>query len=102
MTEAITPADKTSASQKTKSVLAIYLSGLLQGIALIIFPAAGPLLTNPNLHGLSSAQFGLLFTPQIIAAIVASGLTARCVTWFGGMGRVLLAGLAANVLAMLF
>src|SRR3972149_3541862 len=66
-------------SSKSKAVLAVYLSGLLQGIALIIFPAAGPLLTDPQFHGLSSAQFGVLFTPQIAAAIVASALAARAV-----------------------
>jgi len=28
--------------EKTETVLAVYLSGVLQGIALILFPAAGP------------------------------------------------------------
>ena len=87
-------------SSKSKAVLAVYLSGLLQGIALIIFPAAGPLLTDPQFHGLSSAQFGVLFTPQIAAAIVASTLAARLAARVG-MKRILLAGLGFNLAAML-
>ena len=87
-------------SSKSKAVLAVYLSGLLQGIALIIFPAAGPLLTDPQFHGLSSAQFGVLFTPQIAAAIVASALAARLAARVG-MKRILLAGLGFNLAAML-
>lgn len=86
---------------RTQTITAVYLSGFLQGISLIMFPAAGPLLTNPELHGLTGGQFGFLFTPQIITAIIASALTARCVQWFGGMKRVLLAGLLADILAML-
>ena len=88
-------------STRNKTIAAVYLSGFLQGISLIIFPAAGPLLTSPDFHGLTGSQFGFLFTPQIITAIIASALTARCVQWFGGMKRVLLVGLVANVVAML-
>ncbi|MCB0170879.1 MAG: MFS transporter [Anaerolineae bacterium] len=87
-------------TSRQKIIAAVYLSGFLQGIALIMFPAAGPLLTNPDYHNLTAGQFGLLFTPQIIAAIIASALAARCVRWFGGMKQVLLAGLLADVLAM--
>ncbi len=93
-------ATRSIASERNQTVLAVYLSGLLQGIALIIFPAAGPLFTDPEFHGLSSGQFGVLFTPQIIAAIAASALSARLAAQFG-LKRVLLAGLAADVVAML-
>jgi len=87
-----------SSASKPESakIVAVYGSGLLQGIALIIFPAAGPLLTNPAFHGLTSGQFGVLFTPQIVLAIIASSLAARL-----GTRRALQAGLIADVLAML-
>lgn len=87
-------------TQKKKTIAAVYLSGLLQGVALILFPAAGPLFTDPGFHALTSSQFGLLFTPQIIAAIAASAFAARCAAYFG-MKRVLLLGLMLNVLSML-
>ena len=86
-------------TEKKKTVAAVYLSGFLQGVALILFPAAGPLFTDPNFHSLTSSQFGLLFTPQIMTAIAASAFTARCASRFG-MKRVLFLGLMANVLSM--
>ena len=84
---------------RTQAIAIVYLSGFLQGISLILYPAAGPIFTNPELHGLSSSQYGVLFTPQIILAIIASfaapGLAGR---W--GMKQVLRAGLTANLLSM--
>lgn len=82
-----------------REIIATYGSSLLQGIALITFPAAGPLLTDPAFHGLSDAQFGALFVPQILAAIVASTLAGRLAPRLGA-GRVLGIGLAADVVAM--
>lgn len=87
-------------STRLQVITIVYLSGLVQGIALILYPAAGPLFTNPDFHGLSSGEYGILFTPQIILAILASfgapGLAKRY-----GMKTVLAIGLAANVLSML-
>ena len=86
-------------TEKKKTVAAVYFSGFLQGVALILFPAAGPLFTHPNFHSLTSSQFGFLFTPQIMTAIAASAFTARCASRFG-MKRVLFLGLMANLLSM--
>lgn len=85
---------------RAMTVFAVYASALLHGVALIMFPAAGSLFTDPDFHGLSSAQFGGLFTPQIIAAIIASLWTANLARRFG-MKRVLQMGMLANVAAML-
>jgi MFS transporter, FHS family, glucose/mannose:H+ symporter len=82
------------------SIVIVYLSGFLQGVALILYPAAGPIFTNPELLGLNSGQFGLLFTPQIILAIIAS-FSAPLLAKKWSMKRVLQAGLLANLLAML-
>ena len=79
----------------------VYLSGFLQGIALILFPAGGPIFTDPNFHGLSSSQYGLLFTPQIVMAILAS-FSAPWLAQKWGMKRVLQLGILANLLSMLF
>ncbi|NDJ35955.1 MAG: MFS transporter [Chloroflexi bacterium] len=81
------------------TVAAVYLSGLLVGISLILFPSAGPLLTDPDFHNLSSAQFGTLFTPQVITAILSSLLTAAIANRFG-MKRVMQIGLGFVLLAM--
>lgn len=81
-------------------ILAIYPSSLLQGLTVTLYPAAGPLLTDPAQHGLSEAQFGSLFAPQIIAAIVASALASRIARQFS-MKTLLMCGLLANLIAMM-
>lgn len=87
-------------SLRRRTIAAVYLSGLLVGISLILFPSAGPLLTSAEFHALNSGQFGVLFTPQIITAILASSLTAALANRVG-MKRVMGIGLLLAALAML-
>ena len=78
----------------------VYTAGLIQGLALVCFPAASSILTSPTGYDLSAAQYGLMFAPQVVLAISAAALTpvlARRWT----LQRVLLVGLAANLVAML-
>jgi fucose permease len=84
---------------RRRQIMAVYGSGLLQGISLIMLPAAGPILTDPDIHGLSSGEFGLLFVPQVVAAIVASAGSARLTSRVGSQ-PTLWFGLGANLLAM--
>ncbi|NDJ78000.1 MAG: multidrug effflux MFS transporter, partial [Chloroflexi bacterium] len=88
-----------SGSQRLQSILAVYLSGMLAGISLILFPSAGALFTDADFHNLSSSQFGVLFTPQIITAIASSFLTARLARRIS-MKRVLQTGLLFTITAM--
>ena len=81
-------------------IIAIYLSGFLNGITLIIFPAAGPLFTDAAFHNLSSSQFGNIFLPQLFAAIISSSLASQLGNKLG-MKRVLMLGLGFHILAML-
>lgn len=78
----------------------IYSSSFLQGISLILYPAAGSIFISPEFHNLSNVQFGVLFTPQIIFAILAS-LFANKLTEKKGIKRVLQWGLLANFTSML-
>ena len=55
----------------------VYTAGLVQGIALVTFPAAGTIFTSPSHYGLSSTQYGSMFLPQVVAAITASLFGAR-------------------------
>jgi fucose permease len=87
-------------NQRTLQIFAVYGSGVLIGVALILFPSAGPLFTDPAFHNLREAQFGILFTPQIITAIAASSLTATLSRRWG-MKRVLRTGLLAAAVSML-
>ena len=47
----------------------VYAAGVVQGIALVTFPAASTIFTDPDEYDLSSTQYGTLFLPQVIAAI---------------------------------
>ena len=75
-------------------------AGLVQGIALVTFPAASTIFTAPDAYNLSSAQYGAMFLPQVIMAVGAS-LLGTTLTSRYGTKRVYMAGLAANLASML-
>ncbi len=77
----------------------VYAAGVVQGIALVTFPAASTVFTDRAQYDLSSAQYGALFLPQVVAAIVAALLGAGLGSRFGTK-RVYLAGLTAGLLSM--
>ncbi|MDE2398405.1 MAG: MFS transporter [Burkholderiales bacterium] len=80
-------------------IAAVYAAGLVQGLALVTFPAAGAVFTSASEYGLSATEYGGMFVPQAIAAIVfallGAGLTRRV-----GARRIFLTGLGANAVAM--
>lgn len=77
----------------------IYGAGLVQGLALVTFPAAGDILTSPAFHNLSSSEYGSLFLPMVVAAILASTLGGPLARR-RGLKVILLAGLGFDLLAM--
>ena len=77
----------------------MYGAGLLQGLALVTFPAASSVFTSRAGYGLTNGQYGSMFLPQTIMAISAALLGGR-VERHWGEKRVLLAGLAANLGSM--
>ncbi|UII80317.1 sugar MFS transporter [Flagellimonas sp. CMM7] len=85
---------------KTKKIISIYVSGFLVGIALVLFPAAGNLFVDPQYHGFSSAQYGSIFIPQIVFAIVSS-LSAPKIAQKKGMKTVMRYGQFSILLSML-
>jgi len=77
----------------------IYTTGLFQGLVLITVPAASSVLIDPNAFGFSDSQYGALFIPQVIAAILGALLGPKISsTW--GLKKVYQAGLLFNILAM--
>jgi MFS family permease len=84
---------------RRSEILTVYAAGVVQGIGLVTFPAASAVFTSPTDYGLSSTEYGGMFLPQAIMAIVASlagaGLRNRL-----GTKRIYLLGLLANLLAM--
>jgi MFS family permease len=80
-------------------ILTVYAAGVIQGIALVTFPAASAVFTSPSDYDLSSTEYGGMFVPQAVMAIIASlagaGLRNRL-----GTKKIYLLGLFANLLAM--
>ena len=80
-------------------------AGLVQGIALVTFPAASTIFTARGSYDLSSGQYGLMFVPQVITAVTAALLGAGLIG--PGLARrlgertIYLAGLLADLAAML-
>lgn len=71
----------------------LYLTALLQGLAMVSFPASSAILTGPL--GLSDAQYGAIFLPQVALAIVGSiGGGTLAQKW--GLKPLLLVTLLAN------
>jgi MFS family permease len=80
-------------------ILTVYAAGVVQGIALVTFPAASAVFTSANDYNLSSTEYGGMFVPQAIMAIVASLLGAGLRNRLGTK-KIYLLGLFANLLAM--
>ena len=81
-------------------VAAVYAAGLLQGLALVTFPAASAVLTSPTRLRLSTAgSTAACSRPRPLMAVIAALLGDRLAARWG-QKRVLLVGLAANLASM--
>ena len=58
--------------------LTVNAAGLVQGIALVTFPAASTIFTSPGSYDLSRGQYGIMFLPQMVTAILAALLGPAC------------------------
>lgn len=78
------------------AIASVYLAGFVQGLALVSFPASSAVLKAA--HGLSDAQYGAIFLPQVALAIVGAlgggGLARRI-----GLDRLLWVTLLVNGLS---
>jgi len=77
----------------------VYAAGLVQGVALVTFPAASTIFTSPSEYDFSNTQYGAMFLPQVVLAIGASVAGASLATRHGAK-RLYLVGLAADLAAM--
>jgi fucose permease len=88
-----------SASATRAEIAVVYVAAVVQGLALVTFPAASAIFTSPNGFGFDSTRYGAMFVPQVVFAVLASGLAPNLARQWS-LRRVLLVGLAGNVLAM--
>jgi MFS family permease len=77
----------------------VFAAGVVQGVALVTFPAASTILTSPQYYGLSHSAYGGIFLPQAVAAIAASLLGARLSRSLT-VKRVYLFGIMADFVSM--
>jgi MFS family permease len=80
-------------------VVTVYAVGLLQGLALVAFPAASSVLTGASDYDLSSGEYGLLFVPQVLMAITGSLLLPELSRRFG-VKRLFIVGISADAISM--
>src|SRR5262249_28900957 len=78
----------------------IYVAGLVQGLALVTFPAASSIFPSPHGFGFSASRYGMMFIPQVILAFFASSLAPGLARRWT-LKRVFLAGLSADLFAMI-
>src|SRR5215470_19429658 len=81
-------------------VLLIYVTGLIQGLALVTFPAASSIFTSSHGFGFSDSRYGMMFIPQVVLAILASSLGPRLARRWT-LKRILQIGLSADLLSMI-
>ena len=82
-----------------RSVL-VYGAGLVQGLALVSFPAASSILLSPTGYDLSTTQYGLMFVPQVVLAITGRR-RPRCWPRAGRCSACCRSVSSSNLLAML-
>ena len=89
-----------SATASRTEIGLVYIAAVVQGLALVTFPAASSIFTTPDGFGFDSTRYGALFLPQVLLAILASAFAPRLARRWS-LRRVLLAGLAGDVVSMI-
>jgi MFS family permease len=82
-----------------REIDAVYAAGLIQGVALVTFPAASSIFTSSQYYNLSSTAYGSMFLPQALTAIAGSLLSGE-ISGRIGIKRTYIVGLCANLFAM--
>src|SRR5215472_13057879 len=77
----------------------VYGAAVVQGLALVTFPAASSVFTSPDGFGFDSTRYGTMFVPQVALAICAAALGPRLARRWS-LRRVLLAGLVGDIFSM--
>ena len=70
----------------------------MQGLALVTFPAASAIFTRAEGFGFDSTRYGTMFLPQVVLAVLASGLAPKLARRWG-LRRILLVGFAGDLIS---
>jgi MFS transporter, FHS family, glucose/mannose:H+ symporter len=88
-----------SAPASRTEIGVVYFTAIVQGLALVTFPAASAIFTSPDGFGFDSTRYGTMFVPQVVLAILASGLAPTLARRWN-LRRVLLVGIAGDIVSM--
>jgi fucose permease len=77
----------------------VYGAAIVQGLALVTFPAASSIFTSPDGFAFDSTRYGAMFVPQVACAVFASALAPKLAQRWS-LRRVLLAGFAGDIVSM--
>jgi fucose permease len=77
----------------------VYGAAIVQGLALVTFPAASSIFTSPEGFAFDSTRYGAMFVPQVACAVLASALAPKLAQRWS-LRRVLLAGFAGDIVSM--
>ena len=88
-----------SAPASRTEIGVVYFAGIVQGLALVTFPAASLIFTRPDGFGFDSTRYGAMFVPEVVAAVLASWLAPELARRWS-LRRVLLAGIAGDIASM--
>jgi fucose permease len=77
----------------------VYSAAVVQGLCLVTFPSASSIFTSPDGFGFDSTRYGTMFVPQVVLAILSSGLAPQLARRWS-LRRVLLVGFAGNIVSM--
>jgi MFS transporter, FHS family, glucose/mannose:H+ symporter len=94
-----TGAMNTAATASRTEIGVVYSAAVVQGLTLVTFPAASSIFTSPDGFGFDSTRYGTMFVPQVVLAILSSGLAPKLARRWS-LRRVLLVGFAANIISM--
>jgi fucose permease len=88
-----------AASATRAEIGVVYSAAVVQGLALVTFPAASSIFTSPDGFGFDSTRYGAMFVPQVFLAILAAGLAPKMARRWS-LRRVMLVGFACNIVSM--
>jgi len=77
----------------------VYGAAIVQGLALVTFPAASSIFTSPDGFAFDGTRYGAMFVPQVACAVLASALAPKLAQRWS-LRRVLLAGFAGDIVSM--
>lgn len=91
-------AENSSRNGVTAAIGIVYLSAMLQGLTLVSFPALASILKQVD--GLTDAQYGTIFLPQVVCTAVAAAL-GGALSRRVGLKTLLIIALALNALSQI-